>query len=253
MTKSNGTVAQCFVAGRVASSGHLHTDGRNLDSYSTAIAYRIENGQILLNSDRFSMSTSRHQSEAWYACHWGLNPHDYATVSFSALRRATYGRIHNIQILDVYPDDALLKVPGDATVGDRYLLSGVDRVTSTVRNPQRFLCELYRPCTSVADAYNSLVPFAIRIAQVNEIEVQRQGDWYFIATEHHFRRRSRYSQHLSTTSRHYARYSDSVADVMYVSGTVRHPEHRMLRLGNRWWRPVKNTAIASWSGGGGAD
>mgnify|MGYP001564765083 CR=1 FL=1 len=253
MTKSNATVAQYFVAERVASSGHLYTDGRELDSYVTAIAYRTSNDQILLNSDHYSVSTSRHQSEAWFACHSMLRPGYYAEVSFSALRRAKRGGIHDVQILDVRDDSALLKVPGDATIGDRYLLSDVDRITSRARNPQRFLCELCRPCVSIADAYDSLVPDAVRTEQEKGTEVLRQGDWYFAATKFRFPRIQGSATPIANGSQHFAHYSHLLDTVMYVSGTVKHPEHRMLRLGNRWWWPVKNTAIASWSSGGSAD
>ena len=40
---------------------------------------------------------------------------------------------------------------------------------------------------------------------------------------------------------------------LYIRGTLRHPEHRMIRMGEVWHEVVKNTALESWSANGNVD
>jgi hypothetical protein len=52
---------------------------------------------------------------------------------------------------------------------------------------------------------------------------------------------------------HVARDAIQTSDGLYIRGTLRHPEHKMLRLGEIWSKVNKNTAIGSWSASGNVD
>ena len=45
-----------------ASGGRLRIEGDDLINYSTVIATRDNNGEIILNGERYSRSTTRHQN-----------------------------------------------------------------------------------------------------------------------------------------------------------------------------------------------
>lgn len=58
--------AEAFVNGQTSprDRGSVFTDGRAIYSYGThfVMAYRDDEGNVLVNTDRYSVTTSRHQS-----------------------------------------------------------------------------------------------------------------------------------------------------------------------------------------------
>lgn len=66
--KTNFEVSLNFAEGKTANGNHLHTNGRDIYSYSTMIAQRQENGIILLNSRDYSPTTHRHKLHILRAC-----------------------------------------------------------------------------------------------------------------------------------------------------------------------------------------
>ena len=52
---------------------------------------------------------------------------------------------------------------------------------------------------------------------------------------------------------HTARDMMQTGDGMFVRGTLRHPEHRMIRMGDTWHRVYGNTAVNSWTAKGNVD
>jgi hypothetical protein len=52
---------------------------------------------------------------------------------------------------------------------------------------------------------------------------------------------------------HLARDVIQTLSGLYIRGTLRHPEHRMIRMGNIWHKVYKNTAVNSWSADGNVD
>jgi len=52
---------------------------------------------------------------------------------------------------------------------------------------------------------------------------------------------------------HVARDAIQTPDGLFVQGTLRHTEHRMIRMNNTWHRVYKNTARGSWSASGNVD
>jgi hypothetical protein len=61
MGLTNFQVAQRFVQGRAGKSKSMSTDGTTLYSYSTGIAKRMRNGEIVVNTTKYSRTTgSKH-------------------------------------------------------------------------------------------------------------------------------------------------------------------------------------------------
>lgn len=127
-----------------------------------------------------------------------------------------------------------------------YFLAGYD---SNEPGLSYFFCELPpdEAPRSVDEAYESLKPASVKIAEVERRKVLRQGDMFFIQTKNftapHSSDIQRYALH---NSNHYA--SGIIRDgVTYVTGTVEHsplnrvPDHRPLDLGTDWWLCVRNT------------
>jgi len=52
---------------------------------------------------------------------------------------------------------------------------------------------------------------------------------------------------------HLARDCIKTMDGLYIRGTLRHNQHRMIRMGNIWHRVFQNTAVGSWSALGNVD
>ena len=102
---TNAEVVKYFLAGDAGESESMHTDGRVCYSYGAAIAVKIDGG-VLNNIDRFSKTTSTHQS----ALRHGLRMLDgiikVADVSFSLLEQhgadITSSRVRDMtSILDI--------------------------------------------------------------------------------------------------------------------------------------------------------
>jgi len=60
----NQDVAYAFARGHEAQAGHIYTDGRVIYSYGThfPIAIKASDGRIYFNEDKYSVTTSCHQS-----------------------------------------------------------------------------------------------------------------------------------------------------------------------------------------------
>lgn len=64
--KANNEIIKSFINGISASNRNLRTDGNKLINYYTTIAQRNENGEIIVNSTKYSVSTSKIQSYLRY-------------------------------------------------------------------------------------------------------------------------------------------------------------------------------------------
>ena len=225
---SQSTLIDRFANGAErGSASHMFIEGDIIYSYGRhfPLAIRQDWGagvEYLLNGDRYSSSTSSHQSQ----CISHLKPN--VQVPFSALQSATLADHdlpkRNLQIVAHRPDeyhttckhcgreisygDAATGKPEHYHVNDRsplcretegetvshHILGAV-----VLQHEQRFflssiddqegwrarayfLCWLPREVTSVEDAFDSLIPEEIRSAKAGGIEVRRQGDIFVIAT-----------------------------------------------------------------------
>ena len=75
---NNKSVINAFVNGKNgrSSNGNLRTDGTKLFNYGTCIAQKLENGTILLNKTKYSVSTSKIQTWAAYIIPNGIDVHN---------------------------------------------------------------------------------------------------------------------------------------------------------------------------------
>ena len=160
-------------------------------------------GGWLFNGDRYSVTTTRHQGEARSAArrHGG----QVCIIPFSALHEAIPETGHNyrwtedFKLIDITEDEtrevpytdedgqeqiryehllgsALFEYQGD------YFLSSTDPNGKWGRN--YFLTKLTRAASTVADAYESLKPEAVKAAEAEGVEVKRQGEYFFISASH---------------------------------------------------------------------
>lgn len=224
------------------------------------LVVRCEDNEMLVNGDKYSISTSRHQNQCF-----NLGPQ----VPFSALRSAGIPP-RQVKLIDSRESD-WIKVP-DPLPDDPNHVRMEHRLGSVVLEYQNahylssfdenepwyldsyFLCQLPQATTTVDDAYRSLVPQRVKHWQESQNKrVLRQGEWYFLPTERKTRELPQpTTKHAAIRgSTHYATESREDGD-LYVHGTVKHhppfyrnPQHRRLSLGKSWHIVEKNLAVAS--------
>jgi len=144
--------------------------------------------------------------------------------------------------------------------GNQYLCSMDERAY--------FVAQLGKKADTVKDAFQFLKPPQVEACRSAGVTVVRQGEWFFVDTGMSDREVARAN---GWTIRQLRRVKSSVGplprtdpgsnahqcrqlrlsdDANLATGCVRHPEHRMLRLGKTWWRVHRNTEVTSWSQGG---
>ena len=254
-------------------ASNIFIEGDTLYSYGYhfPLALRYEKGKnldFLVNADRYSVSTSAHQGHCFE-----LGPQ----IPFSALRSAGIDP-HGINVIEATKDE-WHRVPDPSpedpdhyyethTLGaivlehrDKLYLSGLDR-NEPWHLGSYFLSQLPRRASSVADAYESLIPPRVRQWRDNSDnpEVLRQGEWFFMPTDYRTRELSAptYRNAPLLDTNHYATEMRKDKDV-YVRGTVSHkpafrrPQHRRLKLDKAWHIAEKNLALGSWNASGYVD
>lgn len=63
---ANQDVINAFANGKIAKNRNMHSTGNKLFSYTTCIAQRFEDGTIVVNSTKYSVSTSKVQTYTRY-------------------------------------------------------------------------------------------------------------------------------------------------------------------------------------------
>lgn len=194
-------VIENFAKGKRAGKGHnVFIEGNTLYSYGHhfPLAVRRRDGVVLLNGDKYSITTSHHQSMTFSEFE------DSPRVAFSAIRAA--GLDPETPIVDFKPDFYENRYPGnenwDAPVPPgaslyRRTVDGVEVVrdihrvgTVLMRNGSDYLCsmdegsyfvsKLLKRADSVDEAFQALKPEDVLQAEAKGLEVKRQGEWYFI-------------------------------------------------------------------------
>ena len=132
---------------------------------------------------------------------------------------------------------------------------------------QFFLSILPTNPRTLEGAYADLKPEDVHLAERDSLPVYRQGEWFFIphldgpealeeynkmpGTEYLLRGQNGGNPHITTRGQHIS------GSRHLVSGRIRHPEHRVLRLSYRdapeIYLAVENTAVASFSAFGRVD
>lgn len=145
-------------------------------------------------------------------------------------------------------------------VGDKCFLFDVDRqeIQNNIFNP--FLSELpkTKKVWSIEEAYDLLKPDKVKIAELNGLEVKRQGEWFFIPKFPIIGKISSATPEGAlqngVNNSHTVKYWDEEHGL--VTGKVAHRwswEHRPLQLEKFWYEPVCNTAFQSFRVDGNVD
>lgn len=145
--------------------------------------------------------------------------------------------------------------------GDSYFLFDIDRVEIEhgIFNP--FIVQLPRAVSSISEAYDSLIPLAVRTAKAEGKTVLRQGEHFFILVA----KLDAYKADRTPNDRQWndgfkqgrlsaqgnrdhvtSRFNEKSG---LVSGFVEHQgrEHLDLDLTAGWWRPIPNTAVKAFT------
>ena len=258
---NNTTVCKKFSEGATRGQGsHLYIEGEVLYSYGKhfPLLVRTDWG-FLQNADRYSNSTSKHQSLAGR----------YATVliPFSALNRANldYQKIVFIdKVARVYEEHKYIDKDGiEQTAQERrpeawifkhdgkYYLSSLD-------NGNYFISQLPKKAQTVKEGFNLLLP-----KDCKQGTYKRQGEFFFLpdsdvqtknllAIVKHGRLRNKLQ---SQEAHHYATETGYTKKDVYARGTVRHTQgdHTMLKLGKVWHKVIESNHKQSWGAGGSVD
>lgn len=188
--------------GTSGEASHMFIEGDALYSYGRhfPLVIRLEHGGYIHNGDRYSVTTSGHQSH----CRSVLSG---PQIPFSALTAAGVSERERfgLEIIEEGRDhhDWVCPCPAPKHVGNerdacpdgyerhtlggtvlrhkrRYLLSAIDFETGLANRPLFFMCLLPGKVGSLAEAYESLVPSTVKVARALGAEVQRQGDQFFV-------------------------------------------------------------------------
>lgn len=289
---NHATIAENFSNGATSGKGfNMYIENDKMFSYGShyVLAKRFNDGVFLLNGDRYSVSTSKHQSHTRRACYG-------PTTSFTALQNAGID-IDDMQII-AHSDDKLdtlhncnpesIKafrntIPMGATISYQkdketgkieqisYHLAGSSLIKA---NDSHYICgmdemsyfvsQLPHGCHSVEAAYQMLKPKLIRTIETENPEtiVQRQGEWFFYpvpkgAIKQHAIKKKDFNKNIALPTTDSQSNLHTVTrilpvmsndkDLFYCFGTVRHPQHKMLKLGNVIHLAICNTAVNNWS------
>jgi hypothetical protein len=157
-----------------------------------------------------------------------------------------------------------------------YFLCGLDETAKDMWNSfflveldvtTNFQDNLVEP--SVENAYHSLKPKQVIIAESLGREVVRQGEWFFVAVDDEasmgfLKQMEKTKSELvqknvmipnreeDRVARHKATRFLKTDEYMFAKGTIRHPEHKMVKL-DTWHRVYENVQIKSWTASGKID
>ena len=264
-------------------ASHIYFEGDTLYSYGShfILAQKVKNGYIL-NGDKYSITTSSHQSLTRSKA-----PKYSPIIPFSALENIFKNNwlnteeLSKIEIIDVTGDTytevtrydkdgnpykaqehhlgaSLIKYKG------KYYLSSIDPGS---KDYSFFLCELKGKPSSVEEAFRDLAGNLSdeEYRGYQEGKILRQGEYFLKPVELTTRdlrnngaiktRQIKRNVDLSNGNgnAHIARDYLRLPDAEFIRGTLRHNEHKMLRLGQTWHKVIINTAVNSWSASGSVD
>jgi len=267
-------------------TGNMFVAGNTIFSYGThfPLAHRLPCGFIICNGDRYSVTTSSHQSSVRSAIEG-----DHATLSFTALEAASLS-YRRLQIVDYLPDaygydydydkDEDIKItPADVPMGatphyrDGEIVSWhrPAMLVITQDNENHWLCgmdegsyfisRLPVKVANVQEALEVLIP-----NEVKGREYIRQGEWFFVPViqglqaKHVYKAMGRNFVLPKTNPRsnnHTCTRGFIIGFKNYVSGQVYHSEHRTAKLSLAKspviFEAFKNTSLEDYSAGGWVD
>lgn len=240
----------------------MYIEGDTLYSYGRHFPLLIRKPYgYLMNADKYSVTTSGHQSCASriatiaipFSVLQSANINEFELVSKEPARydTRTYkdkdGIEHTVE--ERRPEACIIKD------GNRYFISSMDEGSY-------FLSELPKPCNTATEALDMLI-----LEGVKGKDCQRQGEWFVINATipstlvfndakgmYKIMERDYELPHNDGGNTHTATRGCFMWDKHFISGQLRHPEHRMLRLSKAdnpmIFEAYENTAVNSWSAGG---
>lgn len=280
-------------------NGSLYFEGDILYSYGEhfPLAIKTDEGKYIVNGDNYSSTTSAHRSIVF-----AVIPNTRRIeIPFSALLESGiaeveggiwnryYGtdNIKKIKILD-YVNDRWVDtgqvnkygeviydhVLGAALIeyGGKKYLSGIDE-TGTGYGTYFLTLLVDDDVETLEEAYTSLKPEIVRLAEQEGIDVKRQGEYFFIPVLKEVHEELEKSTRIEKNGllkgendvegHHMVTRYINYPGLQYAKGTVRHTrgEHKMLRLyelGDKdkdklWHLVVHNRQVNSWNASGGID
>lgn len=143
------------------------------------------------------------------------------------------------------------------SIGGKSFLFDIDRgdMELGVFNP--FLSRLPHPCKTIGEAYRSLKPGEVAAAELAGKKVIRQGEWFFLPVDGVAKASNvvrddlgRAKEGILQSKGNRPHFTSLMTADGLVGGRVRHGgfEHPPMDLPEgKWFKPVPNTAVESWS------
>ena len=276
MTYSHDTIISEFVDNKKELNGsNLYAENNVIYSYGLHFPLLVRNNDdlLIMNSDKYSITTSKHQSEIYADAD--------IIIPFSALAGPLlkYGLPDSyytpksaadfIRLIDKKERDTFLFTL-KVNKNEAYFLASMDE-------NHFYLCELPGPCETVTAALEKLKP-----KRLNTDKYKRQGEWFFIDISDKIKGSLTklydiltpnliLPQKRNNSNPHAVTRGGFIFDLAFKKpyikpykatdcicmGTVKHPHHNRLSLtGNKSksvWIALENRAIEAWSSSGDVD
>lgn len=241
------TLFELGISGKESSTGNYCSYQDIITHYGTLTAIRTENNVIIANSQDWSAGFA-HVTYPRFDC----------ILPLSTIRSEFNRQLETIKVIEDEGRVTLFTMMGAQDV-PRFYLRGRDEGLE-------YVAELMGPCDTIEDALESMKPESVRTAIKNGIEVFRQGELFFIATDlkddavsgvgkPYLGSRWDSYNYLNfptieikdgaesrSTNHRATRVGKWLGGTTVVKGTVRHAEHKMLTLGDKtkWYLVVRN-------------
>lgn len=281
---NNSQLAQRFYGGATKGNGsNMFIQDDCLYSYGTHfILAKRKDDLFLLNGDKYSNTTAKHQNntrealpESPTTSFMALNS---AGINLDALEIIDFTQDKSNESVEYGNFEAFKKtIPNGATVsysrdkdtkeitrifyhlaGSILIKHGKKHYVCGMDDNSYFVSELPCKVDNVQEAYEALKPQEVKDHEKTYPDdvIHRQGEWFFIPVHELDAKR----KNVKPTKRFVLPTTDSQSNLHTVtkafqtengdllcSGTVRHGQHKMLKLGNVIHRAVCNTAVNNWS------
>lgn len=273
---------------------NMYFDGNVIYSYGShfPMAVRLQNGFYILNGDKYSTTTGKHQSILWRQIPNTKRVEIPYSALLGALGRGTWRGYGNLvtDILDInvieWKEDRYVNTGRFTKDGNiiydhilggtlfeldgRMFLSSIDE--SGTGHGLFFLTEIVdKTVATIDEAFESLKPEEVKQAEASGETVLRQGEWFFVPveqvekeiTENSEKKYMLKNRDEQREDRHFATDGAEFEGRQFVRGVIRHNggEHRQLKLyeeGTRaskrpWFEAFENIQVESWAASGNVD
>jgi len=287
------TVVQRFKEGKNYRGSRIFAENNTLYSYGRHFPLAVRRGEpgaewYLLNGDKYSISTSKHQGITYSVFS------DSPRVSFTALNAAGIS-YNSCKLVDFQKDayDSAFKgdknflnfkslVPTGAEYHETKDKEGnityksYHRIGAVVleQSKKHFICSmdegsyfislLPKRVKTVQETFEVLKP--ARIRKGNITDYKRQGEWFFVLSditikEKDFEKSAALPSADSSSNLHVCTRLKKIGKRYFVKGIIKHrnprtnqrADHKPLKLGEGIYEALCNTAKGNWSASGNVD